>query len=151
MDCDFAKAHRGVPQMIEQLQLTVVAQWCPQEKKVVSIVSAGQLFGGKTPPRNFSRCPAWWCYLMAPMYGLPLQHTVDDVMATERCSVVESGNHVWRKPQKLLVGIFPIPNRHNLQVKHVCLALVSGTTNTAPSLILPRQELIHSNNFCLAI
>ena len=34
---------------------------------------------------------------MAPMYGLPLQRTVDDGMATERCSVVESGNHVWRK------------------------------------------------------
>ena len=34
---------------------------------------------------------------MAPMYGSPLQHTVDDVMATERNSVVESGNKVWRE------------------------------------------------------
>ena len=42
---DFAKAYREVAQMVEQLHLTVVAQWYPQEKKVVSIVSAGQLFG----------------------------------------------------------------------------------------------------------
>ena len=31
------------------------------------------------------------------MYGLPLQHTVDDVLATERNSVVKSGNDVWRE------------------------------------------------------
>ena len=34
---------------------------------------------------------------MAPMYGLPLQHTVHDVMATERNSIVQSGNDVWRE------------------------------------------------------
>ena len=94
---DFAKAYRQVAQSVKQLHLTVVAQWCPQLKKAVFIISAGQLFGGKTPPQNFSRHPAWWCYLMAPMYGLPLQHTVDDVMATERNSVVECGNKVWRE------------------------------------------------------
>ena len=33
---------------------------------------------------------------MAPMYGLPLQHIVGDVMVTERCSGVGSGYHVWR-------------------------------------------------------
>ena len=131
--------------MFGQLHLTVVAQWCPQGNKTVFIVSAGQLFGGKTRPHNPSRHPAWWCYLMAPMYGSPLQHTVDDVMATERCSVVERGNQVWRKPQKPLVGIIPILNHVLLQAKHVCLELMSGTTSKAPSLILPRQELIHSN------
>ena len=68
---DFAKAYRQVAQSVKQLHLTVVAQWCPHLKKSVFIISAGQLFGGKTPPQNFSRHPAWWCYLMAPMYGLP--------------------------------------------------------------------------------
>ena len=46
---------------------------------------------------------------MAPMYGLPLQHTVDDVMATERCSVVDSGNHVWRKTTKTAGWGIPDP------------------------------------------
>ena len=98
---DFAKAYRQVAQMIEQMPLTIVAQWCPHKNKRVLIVSAGQLFGGKNPPQNFSRNPAWWCYLMTPMYGLPLQHTVDDVMATERCSVVESCNKVWRNTTEI--------------------------------------------------
>ena len=94
---DFAKAYRQVAQMIEQLHLTVVAQWCLHLKTSVFIMSAGQLFGGKIPSQNVSRHPAWWCYVMAPMYGLPLQHSVDDVVATERCSVVDLGNEVWRK------------------------------------------------------
>ena len=55
---EFAKAYRQVAQMFEQLHLTVVAQWCPQENKIVSIVSAGQLFGGKPPPHNSSPHPA---------------------------------------------------------------------------------------------
>ena len=94
---DFAKAYRQVPQLMSQLPLTVVVQWCPVMSKPVFILSAGQLFGGKTPPQNFSRHPAWWCYLMAPMYGLPLQHTVDDVMATESDDIAHSGNKAWRE------------------------------------------------------
>ena len=42
------------------------------------------------------------------MYGLPLQHTVDDVMATERNSVVKSGNKVWRETVDL--AGWDIPN-----------------------------------------
>ena len=63
---------------------------------LVFILSAGQLFGGKTPPQNFSRHPAWWCYLMAPMHG-SFKHTVDDVMATEDVDIVHSGNKAWRE------------------------------------------------------
>ena len=48
---DFAKAYRQVAQMFEQIPLTIVAQWCPHENKLVFTVSAGQLFGGKTPLR----------------------------------------------------------------------------------------------------
>ena len=49
---DFAKAYRQVAQSVKQLHLTVVAQWCPHLKKAVFNISAGQLFGGKTPPRK---------------------------------------------------------------------------------------------------
>ena len=51
---DFAKAYRQVAQMVEQLHLTVVTQWCPRLDKSVCIVSAGQLFGG-TPPAEFQQ------------------------------------------------------------------------------------------------
>ena len=104
-----------------------------------------------TPPQNFSRHPAWWCYLMAPMYGSPLQHIVDDVMATERCSFVDSGNHVWMKTTAISGGKLPTPNHHCLQVIHVYLKLMSGTASTAPSWILPGRDLVHSNNFCSTI
>ena len=94
---DFAKAYRQVPQLMEQLKLTVVVQHCPETNAPVFIVSYGQLFGGKTPPQNFSRQPSWWCYVMAPLIGLPLQHTVDDVIATERKEIAVCGNDAWRE------------------------------------------------------
>ena len=94
---DFAKAYRQVPQISDQLMLTVVVQYCPETQGPVFIVSYGQLFGGRTPPLNFSRQPAWWCYVMAPLIGLPLQHTVDDVIATERKAIAECGNTAWRQ------------------------------------------------------
>jgi hypothetical protein len=81
---DVAKAYRQVPQLMEQLKLTVVVQHCPETNAPVFIVSYGQPFGGKNPPLNVSRHPSWWCYVMAPLIGLPLQHTVDDVIAAER-------------------------------------------------------------------
>ena len=96
---DFAKAYRQVPQISDQLMLTVVVQYCLETQGPVFVVSYGQLFGGRTPPLNFSRQPAWWCYVMAPLIGLPLQHTVDDVIATEQkaiavCVVTQHGEKI---------------------------------------------------------
>ena len=35
------------------------------------------------------------CY--GPLIGLPLRHTVDDVIATERQAIAESGHTAWRQ------------------------------------------------------
>ena len=45
---------------------------------------------------------------MATLYGLPLQHAVDDVIATEREGVVSCGNCVWR--QTIEAGGWDIPD-----------------------------------------
>ena len=72
---------------------------------------------------------------MAPMYGLPLQHTVDDVMATERCSIVDKGNEVWRKTIELAGWDIPDSKSPNHQVKHACWVQMSGTGSMAPNWI----------------
>ena len=54
---EFAKACRQVAHMIEQLHLTIVAQWCPRLNKSVFIISAGQLFGGKNTSPKFQQAP----------------------------------------------------------------------------------------------
>ena len=94
---DFDKAYRQVAQLQQQLPLTIVVQFCPAKDYLVFIVSYVQLFGGRTPPQHFSRHPAWWCYVMAPLLGLPLQHTVGDVIATERENLVVACNKTWRE------------------------------------------------------
>ena len=39
---------------------------------------------------------------MAPLLGLPLQHTVDDVIATERKENAVCGNDAWRQITALI-------------------------------------------------
>ena len=119
-----AKAYRQVSQMIEQFTWIVVVQWCPKLNGSVFIGSLGQLFRGKTPPQNLSRHPAWWCYLMAPMFGPPLQHTVDDVIATERIEVVNSGNQSWREITRLTGWDIPDSKSPYLLTKPVYLVLM---------------------------
>ena len=135
---DFAKAYRQVAQTPHQLQYAIVAQWCPQVSKLVFIVSAGQLFGGMTPPLNFSRHPAWWCYTMAALYGLPLQQTADDVIATEREGVVNSGNYVWR--QTIEAGGWDIPDSKSpLPAPDACM-LGADVRHTVTSSVLDITE-----------
>ena len=55
----------------------------------------------KNTSSEFQPAPSMVVLLDGSMFGLLLQHTVDDIMATERCSVVEKGNEVWRKTIKL--------------------------------------------------
>ena len=90
---------------------------------------------------------------MAPMYGSPLQHTVDDVMATERCSVVESGNQVWGTTTEIAGWGIPGSKSHPLpsgtcllgaDVRHHELGSELGITetrvDTVEQLLLGHRE-----------
>ena len=68
---DFAKAFKQVPGVSEMLSLSVVVQWDPDQQRPAFMVPFTQVFGGRPTPLNFSRFPAWCCYAMAVLGGLP--------------------------------------------------------------------------------
>ena len=51
-----------------------------------------QLFGGKSPPGNFTRYAGWLCEVSGSLFALPLTHCVDDVIGVEPEDLAESGN-----------------------------------------------------------
>ena len=51
--------------------------------RAVFFLAYCQLFGGKSPPLNFARYPAWLCEVAAVLFGLPVSHCVDDMISVE--------------------------------------------------------------------
>jgi len=80
---DYKKAYKQVPNEPCQRRHCVIAQWSPAEARTVFWVPSCQLFGGKSPPLNFARYPAWMCWLAAVLYAIPASHCVDDVISVE--------------------------------------------------------------------
>ena len=73
---DYEKAFKQVPGCPEQSHLVVLLQWDPTLKRVCTWLAYSQLFGGKSPPLNFSRYPAWICEIVAVLFALGLSHCV---------------------------------------------------------------------------
>ena len=93
---DFAKAFKQIPHAPWQMKYVVIAQWCPEEMCIHFWLALSQLFGGRSAPQNFSRYPAWFCFLLAQSLCVPVQHCVDDMLGMERQDTVWSGWHGWR-------------------------------------------------------
>ena len=94
---DFAKAFKQVPHLPFFACLVIVALWNPKLLKKQFWIPCSQLFGGRSSPQNFSRYPAWFCYLLAIATVVALQHCVDDVLGMDRQSTVMSGWLAWRE------------------------------------------------------
>lgn len=68
---------------------------------LVFFVPLCQLFGGKSPPLNFARFPAWLCAMAAALFALAASHCVDDIIAVEPNPIAASGNWCF----KMLCGL----------------------------------------------
>ena len=92
---DFAKAYKQVPVTPPQRRMCVIAQWSPTHEQVVYWLPSCQLFGGKSPPLNFSRYPAWMCWAMAVLFAIPISHCVDDMIHVEAEALTDLNRRVW--------------------------------------------------------
>ena len=90
--CDLRKAYKQVPNCPAKLQWTVVCVWSTEHGRPVFYVALCQLFGGKSPPLNFARYPAWLTECAAVLFALPLTHCVDDIIGIEPDELAMSGN-----------------------------------------------------------
>ena len=90
--CDLEKAYKQVPGCSYQLRLAVIVMWSVTMACPVFFVPLCQLFGGKSPPLNFARFPAWLCEMAASLFALAASHCVDDVIAVEPSPIAASGN-----------------------------------------------------------
>ena len=92
---DYEKAYKQVPAKPAQKRHVVLAQWNPLSNKICFWLVLSQVFGGRTPPINFARYPAWFCWIMACLFSVAVSHCVDDVICVERRSTVMSGWRAW--------------------------------------------------------
>ena len=99
---DFAKAFKQVPRRPSWRRLAVFGLWCPGEEMTHFFIALSQLFGGRLAPQNFSRYPAWLCFLLAYAFVVPIQHCVDDMCSIERSSTIMCGWRAWRETAALL-------------------------------------------------
>ena len=72
------KAYKQVPGCSYQLRLAVIVMWSVTMACPVFFVPLCQLFGGKSPPLNFARFPAWLCEMAAALFALAASQCVDD-------------------------------------------------------------------------
>ena len=63
--CDLKSAYKQVPNDPQLIRLSTIVQWSPESKAAVFFLAFCQLFGGKSPPLNFARYPAWLCEIAA--------------------------------------------------------------------------------------
>ena len=99
---DFAKAFKQIPRRPKWRRLAIFGVWCPEEEMVHYFLALTQLFGGRLGPQNFSRYPAWLCFLMSYAFVVPIQHCVDDMCSIERSSTVTHGWQAWREAATIL-------------------------------------------------
>jgi len=64
--------------------------------KPVFFMALCQMFGGKSPPLNFARYPAWLCECASTLFALPITHCVDDVIGIEPASLALAGNIAFK-------------------------------------------------------
>ena len=88
---DYEKAFKQVPGDPTQIHMVVLVQWNPVLRKLAAWIAYSQLFGGKSPPLNFARFPAWTCQVVAVLFALPMSHCVDDLICIEPENIVVSG------------------------------------------------------------
>ena len=81
--CDLKSAYKQVPNDPNLVRLSVIVQWSPVAGRAVFFLAYCQLFGGKSPPLNFARYPAWLCEVAAVLFGVPVSHCVDDMISVE--------------------------------------------------------------------
>jgi len=81
--CDLKSAYKQVPNDPWLIRQSTIVQWSPVEKQAVFFLAYCQLFGGKSPPLNFARYPAWLCEISAVLFGIPVSHCVDDMISVE--------------------------------------------------------------------
>jgi hypothetical protein len=93
---DLKSAYKQVPSCFKQIGLTVVAVWSPKHQRVMFFIAYCQLFGGKSPPLNFARFPAWMCEVNAVLFGAPTSHCVDDIISVEPESLAAAGNMAFK-------------------------------------------------------
>ena len=77
---DFAKAFKQVPNVDSLLPYAIVVQWDPVSESPAFMIPFTQLFGGRSPPLNFSRIPSWCCYSLAVLGAVGMEHCVDDLL-----------------------------------------------------------------------
>ena len=94
---DYEKAFKQIPGCPKQVEKLVLLQWNPHTSRVNAWVAYSQLFGGKSPPLNFSRYPAWACQIVAVLLGLPMTHCVDDMIVVEPAEWIMSGWRCWKR------------------------------------------------------
>jgi len=94
--CDLEKAYKQVPQDPRQIKWTIIVIWSPLAMKPVFLMAPCQLFGGKSPPLNFARYPAWLCECASTLFALPITHCVDDVIGIEPASLALAGNIAFK-------------------------------------------------------
>ena len=93
---DFKKAYKQIPAFPPLVSRSIIGQWSPKHRAVVFWITWCQLFGGKSPPLNFARYPAWMCGIVAALFALPVSHCVDDMICVEPEVLALSGNYAWR-------------------------------------------------------
>ena len=81
--CDLKSAYKQVPNDPRLVRLSTIVQWSPEAQRAVFFLAFCQLFGGKSPPLNFARYPAWLCEVAAVLFGIPVSHCVDDMISVE--------------------------------------------------------------------
>ena len=89
---DLKSAYNQVPGDPAQARLTTIAVWSPVRMMLELFIALCQLFGGKSPPLNFARYPAWLCEIAAVLFALPTSHCVDDMISVEPEALASSGN-----------------------------------------------------------
>ena len=94
---DFAKAYKQVPHQPAFGLMVIIAVWNPVLGRVEFWKPYSQLFGGRSPPQNFSRYPAWMCFALAVLLALHAQHCVDDVLGMDRMECLMDGWKAWRR------------------------------------------------------
>ena len=69
---ELEKAYKQAPNFPAMMRWTVICIWSTLTQTPVFYIAQCQLFGGKSPPLNFARYPAWLTEVAAAIFGLPI-------------------------------------------------------------------------------
>jgi len=138
---DFAKAYKQVPATPDQARHCVIAQWSPVHSRTVCWVTFCQLFGGKSPPLNFSRFPAWLCWVAAVLFALPLSHCVDDMIAIEPTALADSGRNAWLTLCQALGWEISMPKSPIPRNVFLVIGVLLDLSGTTPVISISKRRI----------